>query len=98
MILGDFREFGGNQNDSIVNHFQSKKYENQDKVSSFMRNCGEVICVSGSVKDVLTGEIIGTRKTMRHGDFIWGSDLAYYVDKYNFRPSDSFVEYAISYQ
>lgn len=95
MFLANYKEFGGNANDSIISHFCSEKYENQNTIYDFMLNNGLEIGTNGSVNDVITQKPIGTRITKKSGDYVWSTDLAYYVKKYNYRPPDEFINYIL---
>lgn len=96
MLLTNYREFGGNPNDSITNHFNKSKYENQDLVLRFMIEEGEELSIGGISTDIITGEVIGNRITKKKDSFVWSSDLEYYIQKYNFMPDDSFINYVLS--
>ncbi len=96
VFLSNYKEFGGNVNDSIIEHFFSEKYDNQNIIHDFLLNNGDEIGTSGLVNDVVTGEPIGTRVTKKSDDFVWGNDLAYYVEKYNYRPPEKFINYILS--
>lgn len=96
MYLTNYKEFGGDTNKSIIECFNDSKYESQEEVLNFMKNSGEKISCCGECTDIITGENIGSRVTKKSGDFVWSSDLAYYVEKYNYKPPQEFINHILN--
>lgn len=78
--------------------FAKDPIENKEQLIEFILRGGELDITSGSItKDVFTGEPTGVLGGIRtDGEYVWGMDLAYYVDKYNLRLPDEFVTHALS--
>jgi hypothetical protein len=75
------------------NNFESDRYEGQDKIEVYLKN-GREVCVSMElIKDVFTGESIGENLCFTDGTYMWESELAYYVEKYNLRLPKSFEQH-----
>lgn len=97
-ILNLYDEFGrGMGFPSMKEFFQSEKYENQDKIVRYLRT-GEPCMVQTMLpRDVFTGEPLGIEKYfINDGEYIWNSDLAYYVEKYNLKLSDEFTQHVLT--
>ena len=62
------------------------------------RNDGEVgLACSALSRDVLTGERLKIRKQTRHDDvYEWNESLAYYVERYNVRLPQEFVDHVLA--
>ena len=95
MLLTNYKEFGGDFNQSITQRFNQKKYQGQDEVLSFMRAKGKEISIGGIATDIVNGKIIGNRIIKKYDKYVWSSDLEYYVENYNFRPNDEFVNFVL---
>ncbi len=55
------------------------------------------IAASGSAEDAFTGETIkGSYVGLNDGTYHWWSTTAYYVDRYNLRLPQEFVQHAIN--
>lgn len=97
MLLTNYKEFGGDSNRSITERFHSQKYEEQDRILSFMKTKGDEISIGGRVTDIINGNTIGNRITKKYGRYVWSSDLEYYVEKYNFRPNEEFINFVLKH-
>lgn len=95
MIIYDFKEYGGNQNQSIKEYFNDKPYPEKEAVLKFLKTAGTPKCSCGIVKDVIDGSLHGTSQLFRHGEYSWITDITYHVEKYNFRPNDDFICYVL---
>lgn len=98
IILNKFEEFGhGMGFPSMREHFQSKKYENQDKIATYLKTGTPVMTQTSYARDVFTGALLGYEKVFYNdGVYAWSNDLAYYVEKYNLKLSDDFMKHALS--
>lgn len=92
MILFDYKEFGGNPNRSIVEHFNNEPYPEKDAVIKYLRTAGEKKCFCGLVKDIIDSSVHGTSVLLKNEKYSWLSDLIYYVQKYNFKPEEEFIK------
>ena len=96
-ILNQYEEFGpGMGFPSMKEFFQSGKYENQDKIVRYLRTGEPVMVQTMLPRDVFTGEPLGIEKVfINDGEYIWSSDLAYYVEKYNLLLPDEFIKHVL---
>ena len=71
------------------------RYTGQDRVVSYLRHGKMIMAAAGASKpDVFTGEPITAENGILSDDtYAWGSELAYYVDKYNVRLPREFEEH-----
>ena len=68
---------------------------NKDHICRYLRN-GIVLAACGEVvTDVLHPEngVIGTPDDVTDGKWIWPAELVYYVEKYDLKLDDAFVDY-----
>ena len=93
-----FDEFGkGMGFPSMRDFFCKKPYDGMDKVVNYLKN-GQVTYVSASEnKDVFTNETLpGFRSGMTDGVYSWNSALSYYVQKYNLKLNDDFINHVLN--
>jgi hypothetical protein len=95
MIIFDFKEFGGNKDKSIVDCFQKEPYAEKQAVLNYLKTAGKEKCTCGLVKDIVTGEVHGTSLLYKDDKFSWITDIIYYIEKYNFRPDEKFIEHVL---
>ena len=94
--LFNFSEFGVPNADSITKYFSKTPYEHKNEVISYMKTSGKEKCVCGLAYDVVTGEVIGTRKIIHDNKYSWTSYLIYYIEKYNLKLNDEFIQHVLS--
>ena len=82
---------------SIKDSFSDAPIENADKIKQFILTGGFLdIGTTAESVDVLTGESTGLRGNIRSdGYYSWPISLAYYIDRYNLRLPDDFVQHAL---
>lgn len=82
---------------SMADNFASSPYPEKDAILAYLRS-GSLEAIAGNQStDVFTGESTGIPGSVRSdGTYRWGGDLAYYVDKYNLRLPDEFVNHVLS--
>lgn len=82
---------------SMTENFASESYPEKEAILSYLKS-GSLDAIAGSCSiDVFTGESTGIPGSVRSdGTYSWGGDLAYYVDKYNLRLPDEFVNHVLS--
>ena len=80
----------------LIDQVSDEPIENKDKIISYL-NSGEIgLACSAFSHDVLTGEKLKIREQTRHdGVYEWGEDLAYYVERYNVRLPQDFVDHIL---
>lgn len=69
-----------------ASRINGKPYPGKETVLSYLRN-GRVFCASpGWDTDPISGNRIPGEKLVYENDFfVWGSDLIYFIEMYNFR-------------
>ena len=98
MVLYDYKEFGGNNNRSIIEHFNTEPYPEKEIVLKYLKTAGEKRAFCGLIKDVIDDSIHGSSVLFRDDTYSWLSDIVYYVERYNFRPEEEFIKYVLSKQ
>lgn len=95
---GYYREMPhADANDPSMREHIGKKISNKEEICKYLQS-GMVLAACGEVvKDVLNPEkgIVGTPDDMTDGKWIWPGDLAYYVDNYDLKLDDEFINYMI---
>ena len=83
---------------SMRDSFSTEPVEDADRLIDFILHAGILdIGTTAEARDVFTGEGTGIRDNLRtDGVYAWGTDLAYYIKKYNLRLPDDFVKHALA--
>lgn len=78
-------------------------FPHKDRILSFLRHGGKPRMAStNNANDVFTGESIAKvtsskcLDTYQHGPFTWNDVFIYYVDRYNAKPPEEFIDYVLS--
>ncbi len=97
IFLGQCRELSHNADmPSIKSLIQKKELENKKKILKYLRNGSKGATAAGVAYDVLTGEPIqGEFCCFNDGEYVWRSDIIYYVEKYNLKLEPSFIKKCI---
>ena len=95
--VGFFREleYCGKDEGTLREAINDHPEENEDKIINYL-NDGVVFCVCpGLVFDVLDESkgIIGSLELLTDGEWVWASDLSYYVANYHVRLDEKFMEH-----
>ena len=82
---------------SMKEFFMNEKYEYQDDVVEYLKTKGKPGMVrTMRPKDYFTGEPINVEYVfLDDGVYAWTSPLAYYVEKYNLKLPDDFIEHVL---
>lgn len=85
-FIGQYKEFGDGK-ESITNSFSQSPYPGQSKIAEYVRNGGVLLdCAPSILRDIITNEKISEPQETRSDEFfVWFSELAYYIEKYNLR-------------
>ncbi len=94
--LFNYSEFGAPNADSIIKHFSDTPDKYQNDLINYMKTHGETKCVCGLARDIISGKTIGTRTIISDGVFRWTNDLIYYVENYNLKLNDDFIQYVLN--
>jgi len=87
----------GEETDPSIMDYINKNKENINLICEYLKN-GYVLAACGAVvNDVICPEngVIGTPDDVTDGKWIWPADLAYYVQNYNLKLEDEFINYMI---
>ena len=98
IILGKFNEFAPNMGfPSINDYLMDKPYDSKEKIIDYMLN-GSVHMVTASKPiDIFTGNVINYDLVfMDDGEYSWTSKLIYYVDKYNLKLPEDFINHIMN--
>ena len=104
-FIGRYQEFYSDRVDrkyveslpKLADQIVDAPIEHKDEIISYL-NGGKVGLASSAFShDVFTGEQLRVREQTRHdGVYEWGEDLAYYVEKYNIRLPQDFVDHILA--
>lgn len=79
---------------SIYDFIGEKTYKDKDLVLRYLKSGKKGAVAPAKIKDVITKEYIDIELCCyTDGYYAWRSDLIYYVDKYNLKLQDNFVNY-----
>ncbi len=93
-----YDEFGkGMGLPSMRNSFCKEPYKGMDKIIEYLKN-GSITYVTATKNvDIFTNEVLpGFRSGMTDGKYTWNSVLPYYVQKYNLKLNDDFIQHVLS--
>lgn len=92
---GYFKEMNhSEEKDPSILDYINNKIEDKTKICKYLSE-GVVLAACGEVvEDVLNPDngIIGSPDAVTDGEWLWPADLVYYVEKYNLKLPDEFVE------
>lgn len=90
--IGQFQEIHGSEYPKLAEQCESGYYKDVAAVAQYLRSGESVAESPGILRDVLTGARIPERLSyLTDGKYAWRSDLAYYVEKYNLRLPEDFL-------
>ncbi|MBD5394294.1 MAG: hypothetical protein HDR71_08475 [Lachnospiraceae bacterium] len=81
------------EGESLKENISDEPQFNEDKIIKYLEE-GVIYCVSpGLTTDILgkSNEIIDSLKILTDGEWIWPSDLSYYVKKYHVKLNEKFI-------
>ena len=80
----------------LADQISDMPIEHKEEIISYL-NGGEIgLACSAFSHDVFTGEQLKIREQTRHdGIYEWGEDLAYYVERYNVRLPQDFLDHIL---
>lgn len=80
----------------LKDSLEENPYPHKENIIHFLRSGTIELTGMSAVKDIFTGKAIPAGShIMSHGDYVWGSDLAWYVEKYNLRLPKDFEDYIL---
>ena len=97
-IIGQFDEFGpGMGYPSIHGYLHGIPHPHKEQILMHLRN-GQVHMVTATrIVDIISGEQTNIELYfMNDGFYSWSSRILYYVDKYNLRLPDDFVDHIMA--
>ncbi len=82
---------------SIKTLISDRPMEHKKELVEYLKNGRIVTAIAGRARDVLTGEFIPTEwLTMTDGKYEWQTNIVYYVEKYNLKLPDDFIQHVLS--
>lgn len=94
-----FKEFGpipGMELPSMKDYMNHSPYPEKEKIVRYLKMGKKTYCATSCAHDCFSGEtIVGEQCGMTDGKYSWNNELIHYVEKYNLRLPDDFVEYVM---
>ena len=93
-----YDEFGKNMGfPSMEDFFQNKPYHGMKKVIDYLKN-GQITYVTAMKNvDFYSGKTFsGFLCGMTDGQYSWNNALPYYIENYNLKLDDDFIEYVLN--
>ena len=95
--IGQIKEIYGDGYPSLRELISDVPFENKENVLHHMKNAQVTAAAAGVFRDILTGEVIPAEALcLTDGEYYWRSDIAYYVERYNMRLPQEFIEHAVA--
>lgn len=95
IYLGFFAENGLSMaNNGSINQFIVSKVDyDKGKIVNYLQNGKKESICPKNTYDIISGKMIATFfYVLTDGEYVWKSDLPYYVDKYNIELPKNFIE------
>lgn len=95
IYLGFFAENGLSMaNNGSINQFIVSKVDyDKEKIVNYLQNGKKESICPKNAYDIISGKMIATFfYVLTDGEYVWKSDLPYYVDKYNIELPKNFIE------
>lgn len=97
IVLGHYQEIYNNSNYPSIKSDINKPTAYTKKIVDYMKKCKVSSDSPSIVTDVFTGKPINvTLSCMNDGQYAWRSDLIYYIENYNLRLPDDFINHVLS--
>ncbi len=95
-IIGQIQETDGNNFPSLK-ELVGLETQEKKRILSYLRSGTVVSAAPGIMKDVLNGEPTGREMLVySDGQYAWKSDVIYYVEKYNMRLPEEFIDHIMT--
>ena len=96
IILGRYKEIYKVADYPSIAMDIGKPSEHKDTVLKYMKACKITSAAPGHVRDVIAGNVIDLPLECKSdGFFAWRSDFAYYIEKYDLRIPEEFIEHIL---
>ena len=97
IILGKYKEIYSDETlPSIKEFINETPFEHKERVLSYLKSKKANAVAAGRATDVLTGKTIPSEfACYTDGEYVWRSDLIYYIEKYNLNPGDDFINHVL---
>ena len=98
IVIGKTREIYKDPNLPTIKSLISKEpIGNKKKILEYLRNGRITAAAAGTANDIITGKTIDEPFCMfTDGVYAWRSDTIYYVDKYNLKLEDEFINHVLN--
>ena len=85
----------GEDSNPSMKEYINQKIENKELICQYLKNGYVMAACSDLVTDVIFPEngVIGSPDELTDGYWLWPGDLVYYVEKYNLKLDDDFIDY-----
>ena len=96
IIIGRTKENYGSEYPELRS-LLDKPLNEKIRVLQYMENAPVISAAAASMRDVLTGEFTG-KELLIHSDgkYLWRSDVAYYVEKYDMELPAEFIRHILN--
>lgn len=86
-----------NNKDAILRAISKEVHPRKEEILAYLRSAVIFGAYASVSKDIFTGEPISIEHLLlTDGKFRWTSDIEYYVEKYNLRLQDEFINTALT--
>ena len=93
LLLLAYKEFGDPEAPSLKDSFCLEPYENQKDIIEYLKRGKITLTATGHGTDAFTGDIVPQGLTlMTDSEYSWSNMLIYYIEKYNFKPPQEFID------
>ena len=94
-----WKEFGDSDAPSITSGFSDIPDPNKDAIVKYLKNGNTILVSTGVGIDVFINEIVDNHYyLMTDGEYTWNNMIAYYVEKYNLKMPDDFINKVLESQ
>ncbi|MBR3242483.1 MAG: hypothetical protein IKF90_07270 [Parasporobacterium sp.] len=93
----NWKEFGASGRPSVRETFVDGPYPFKHKIIEYLRSGNIGAAAAKSCYDAFTGEMIAPKYELMHdGEYVWNTAVPYYVERYNMRLPEAFVDKILS--
>lgn len=96
-LMAMWKEFNPNSEISMIDCFQDNDIFSKQKIIEYLNNGAVNLVSSHRGVDVITGQALDcSEKILTDGEYSWSNTLSHYVEKYNLKLPDDFVNKILS--
>lgn len=91
-FITDYKELGGNQNISLLDHVEKEPIENKEKILDYLKRGKDNGIRCSVIYDYVKDESLSeTVKLFTDGEYNWDSEEIYHFEKYNIKLNEDFI-------